>query len=112
MANIGKGMLAGLAATAVLSVLIVVKAIVGVMPALDLPPMIAGMMGTPDTPTLGCAIHVIYRRGGLRHCRQAVRAAFRQPDRQRHRNRAVGWLIMMLVLMSMAGVGCSRYRWA
>ncbi len=57
MANIGKGMLAGLAATAVLSVLMVMKGMMGVTPALDLPKMIAGMMGSPDTPILGWAIH-------------------------------------------------------
>lgn len=57
MSKLGKGMLAGLAATVVLSALMVMKAMVGVMPALDLPKMIAGMMGSPDTPILGWGIH-------------------------------------------------------
>lgn len=57
MSNIAKGSLAGLAATVVLSVLMVVKAMMGIMPALDLPKMIAGMMGSPNTPMLGWAVH-------------------------------------------------------
>jgi len=46
-------LVAGLAATVALSILMVMKAAMGVMPALDLPKMIAGMMGSPDTPMIG-----------------------------------------------------------
>lgn len=53
MSDIWKGLLAGLAATLVLSALMVMKTMMGVMPELDLPGMIAGMMGSPDTPMLG-----------------------------------------------------------
>jgi hypothetical protein len=45
MTNISKGMLAGLAATIVLSLLMLAKGAMGLMPALDPVGMIAGMMG-------------------------------------------------------------------
>jgi len=45
MNNIAKGILAGLAATVVLSLMMLVKAAMGLMPALDPVGMIAGMMG-------------------------------------------------------------------
>ena len=59
MSNIWKGLLAGLAATLVLSALMVIKAMMGVMPDLNLPKMIAGMVGSPNTPMLGWAIHFL-----------------------------------------------------
>ncbi len=107
MGNIGKGLLAGLAATVVLSILMVLKAMMGLMPELDLPKMIAGMVGSPDTPAIGWAIHfmigvVLYGiamalldehlpgNGSTTH---GLILAF------------VGWLIMMVVMMPMAGAG-------
>ena len=57
MGRIGKGLLAGLIATIVLSALMVMKSMIGVMPELDLPRMIAGMMGSPDRPVVGWAVH-------------------------------------------------------
>ena len=106
MSSIGKGLLAGFAATVVLSALMVVKAMMGVMPALDLPKMIAGMMGSPDTPLLGWAVHFMigivgygiaiatlgHRLGSSPIVSGIVIAV-------------IGWLIMMLVLMPMAGAG-------
>ena len=59
MGRVAKGLAAGAAATAVLSILMVMKAAMGVMPQLDLPKMIAGVMGAPDTPALGWAIHAM-----------------------------------------------------
>lgn len=53
MGRITKGFVAGAAATAVLSALMVMKSMMGLMPALDLPKMIAGMMGAPDRPVIG-----------------------------------------------------------
>ncbi len=104
---IGKGLLAGLAATIVLSVLMVLKAQAGLLPQLDLPKMLAGMVGSPDTPMLGWAVHffigiVLYgvamavldaRHPGQSSVAHALLIAF------------VGWLIMMIVLMPMAGAG-------
>ena len=48
MRDIPKGMLAGLVATIVLSVLMVLNAMMGLMPQLDIAKMIAGTMGSPD----------------------------------------------------------------
>lgn len=107
MSNIAKGMLAGLAATVVLSALMVMKAMIGVMPALDLPKMIAGMMGSPDTPVLGWAIHFMIGVVGY----GIVMALLNEPLPGASPTwhgvviAFVGWLIMMIVLMPMAGAG-------
>lgn len=107
MSNIGRGLMAGLAATIVLSVLMVMKATMGVMPALDLPRMIAGMMGSPDAPMLGWGVHVMIgvvgyglamallsdKLPGSNATVQGVLIGF------------VGWLLMMVMLMPMAGAG-------
>lgn len=57
MKNFPKAMVAGLVATIVLSLLFVMKDAMGIMPQLDLPKMIAGMMGMPDAPMAGWAVH-------------------------------------------------------
>lgn len=106
MSTIGKGFAAGLAATIVLSALMVMKAMMGVMPALDLPKMIAGMVGSPESPMIGWAVHfligiVVYgvaiatlaRRLGSSPIVSGIVIA------------VVGWLIMMVMLMPMAGAG-------
>ncbi len=107
MRNYGKGILAGLAATVVLSVLMVMKAMMGILPALDLPRMIAGMMGAPDAPLLGWIVHFIIgvvgygiaiavfgnSSTGIGNVWRGIVMAM------------VGWLVMMVVLMPMAGAG-------
>lgn len=60
MGRITKGFAAGVAATAPLSALMVIKSMMGLMPTLDLPKMIAGMMGAPDRPVIGWAVHLIF----------------------------------------------------
>ena len=107
MRNYGKGLLAGLAATIVLSALMVMKAMMGIMPALDLPRMIAGMMGAPDAPLLGWIVHFMIgvvgygiaiavfanSAAGLGNVTRGIAIA------------VVGWLVMMVMLMPMAGAG-------
>ncbi len=107
MRNIPKGLMAGLVATIVLTVLMVIKSMMGLMPELDLPKMIAGMMGAPDMPFIGWAVHfmiglVLYgvaialldaRLPGRSHVGHGVMLGL------------VGWLIMMIMLMPMAGAG-------
>jgi hypothetical protein len=106
MKRIGKGLFAGFVATLVLSAIMVMKTMMGVMPALDLPKMIAGMMGQPGAPSIGWVVHfmigiVIYgaaialldRRLPGSHTVQGVTLA------------VIGWLIMMIMLMPMAGAG-------
>lgn len=55
-AHIGKSLQADLIATIVLSSLMLMKSLMGIMPELDLPMMIAGMMGTENRPLLGWAV--------------------------------------------------------
>ncbi|MEP7056594.1 MAG: DUF6789 family protein [Caldimonas sp.] len=107
MRDIPKGMLAGLVATIVLSVLMVLKAMMGLMPQLDLPKMIAGMVGSPDMPLIGWIVHfaigiVVYgvaiavldsKLPGTSHVGRGIMLA------------VIGWLIMMVMLMPMAGAG-------
>ena len=102
-----KGMAAGLIATVVLSVLMIVKAMMGVMPTLDIPNMIAGMMGMPGNTVVGWFIHFMI---GI----VLYGAAIAVLDSRLPGNSSVahgmaigvgGWLVMMLTLMPMAGAG-------
>ncbi len=57
MANVGKSMGAAFVATLVLSMMMVMKGMMGIMPQLDIASMLAAMMGAPATPRLaGSAI--------------------------------------------------------
>jgi len=107
MRDIPKGLLAGLAATVVLSLLMVMKAMMGVMPQLDLPKMLAGMMGSPDMPLIGWIAHFVI---GIVVYGVAIAALdSKLPGTSRVGHGVViggiGWLIMMVVLMPMAGAG-------
>jgi hypothetical protein len=107
MSDIPKGMLAGLVATIVLSALMVLKAMMGLMPQLDIAKMIAGVMGSPDTPLIGWIVHfaigiVVYgiaiavldsKLPGTSHIGHGIMLA------------VIGWLAMMVMLMPMAGAG-------
>lgn len=106
MSRIGKGMLAGFAATVVLSALMVMKTAMGVMPALDLPRMIAGMMGQSNMPALGWAAHFMI--GIVLYGVAIVLLDQRLPGSHTVRGMIVsagGWLVMMTMLMPMAGAG-------
>jgi hypothetical protein len=79
----------------------------GLMPQLDLPKMLAGMMGSPDMPLIGWIVHfaigiVVYgiaiavldsKLPGTSHVGHGIMLA------------VIGWLIMMVMLMPMAGAG-------
>ena len=107
MNRITKGLVAGIAATAVLSALMVMKSMMGLMPELDLPKMIAGMMGAPDQPALGWAVHAMI--GVVGYGLAIALTDGRLPGRSRVLHGVligfVGWLIMMVMLMPMAGAG-------
>lgn len=105
MTNIAKGMLAGLAATVVLSLLMLLKGAMGLMPALDPIDMIAMMMG--GSTAIAWGVHVMIGTvlwgGGF---------AVIEPHLpggeiwQRGVVFAIGaWLIMMVAMMPMAGAG-------
>lgn len=105
MTNYVKGMMAGLIATLVLSALMVVKAMMGVMPGLDLPAMMASMMGMPGTPIVGWLAHFMI---GIVLFGVAIVLSTPLLPGVRPIARGVivglsGWLVMML--MPMAGVG-------
>jgi len=107
MRDIPKGLVAGLAATVVLTLLMGLKAMMGLMPQLDIPRMLAAMMGSPDMPVIGWIVHfiigiVVYgvaiavldsKLPGTSHVGHGVMLA------------VLGWLIMMVLLMPMAGAG-------
>jgi len=105
--DIGKGMIAGLAATVVLSLLMLMKAAIGFMPELDIVGMLSRMMGSPGTPAVGWAAHffigvVVY--GGLMALLDP-----RLPGGT-HTVRGImlgllGWLLMMVAVMPMVGAG-------
>lgn len=107
MTNYLKGMTAGLIATLVLSALMVMKAMMGVMPGLDLPTMIAGMMGMPGTPIVGWVAHfmigiVLY---GVAIVLSTPLLPGVGPIVRGVIVGVLGWLVMMVMLMPMAGVG-------
>ncbi|UVW30059.1 DUF6789 family protein [Massilia sp. H6] len=105
--SIAKGFVAGLAATAVLSVLMVMKQVMGIMPELNLPKMIAGMMGAPDSPAIGWLVHVMIGVLGY----GAAIALVARPALGKSAVSTglligfIGWIIMMVMLMPMAGAG-------
>jgi len=107
MERIGKGLLAGLAATVVLSALMAAKSMMGIMPMLDLPKMLAGMMGSPGNVALGWAAHFMIGVAGYGIVMALVDEALPGDSSTAHGVLLafIGWLIMMVVLMPMAGAG-------
>lgn len=105
--SVAKGFIAGLAATVVLSILMVMKQSMGIMPELDLPKMIAGMMGAPNSPGIGWAVHFML---GVLGYGAAIALVARSASGKSLMTVGVligfiGWLIMMVMLMPMAGAG-------
>ena len=107
MGRITKGFLAVAAATAGLSALMVMKQMMGLMPQLDPPKMIAGMMGASDTPMIGWAVHVMI--GVVGYGLAMALLDSRLPGKSSLLYGVLigfgGWLAMMIVLMAMAGAG-------
>ncbi len=105
MTNLKNGFLAGFVATAVLSVLMVAKGMMGVLPELDVAAMLAMMMGAPiivgwiahfmiGTVAWGGGFAILYDMipGGSAVLKGIVFGI-------------VAWLGMMIVIMPMAGAG-------
>jgi uncharacterized protein DUF6789 len=101
-----KGMVAGFVATAVLSVLMVMKTMMGVMPELDVIAMLTKMMGA-SSPAAGWIAHFVIGTvvwGGL--------FAVLDPHLPGNSHWIKGvlfgigaWLVMMVAVMPMAGAG-------
>ena len=107
MRDIPKGLLAGFVATVVLSLLMVLKTMMGLMPQLDLPKMLADMMGSPDMPVLGWIAHFAIGIVGYGIAIAVLDSKLPGTNRVGHGVTlgVIGWLIMMVVLMPMAGAG-------
>jgi hypothetical protein len=102
-ANIA-GIVAGLIATAVLSALMLLKGMMGVMPDLDVIAMIAGMMGAGAM--MGWIAHfMIGAIYGLVFAQIAGHGTTGAAVMRGVGLGVVGWLVMMIVLMPMAGGG-------
>lgn len=105
MGSVGKGMTAGLAATAVLSMIMVAKGMMGLIPELDVIAMLSNMMGSARI--IGWAAHfmigvIAWGAGfalvfdvipGWSSVSKGIAFSF------------VAWLMMMLVIMPMTGAG-------
>ena len=104
-ATIGKGIIAGLAATIVLSVLMMMKSMMGIMPELDVISMLSAMMGNAG-PAVGWAAHFMI--GALVWGILYAIVSPRLPGPAWFRGAVFGtaaWLMMMLAIMPMAGAG-------
>jgi len=105
MNNIGKGLIAGFVATVVLSMLMLMKSAMGLMPELDVVAMLSGMMGTG--PAMGWLGHFMIGTvawGGL--------FGLIEPSLPGEGYWLKGivlgvgaWLLMMAMVMPMAGAG-------
>ena len=105
MNNNLRGIIAGLVATIVLSILMLLKGMMGMMPELNVIKMLAGQMG--GSPVMGWLAHfvigvIIYGlafanlRGLLPGGSNLVKGIVLS---------IVGWLIMMIAVMPMMGAG-------
>lgn len=106
-----RGMVAGFIATVVLSILMIMKTLMGVMPQLDVISMLANILnnwfGLPGTAVVGWIIHFIVGTvmygiayalldGVLPGNSQTIKGIVLG---------LIGWAIMMIVLMPMVGQG-------
>ena len=109
--NMGKGVIAGFAATLVLSVLMMMKAMMGVMPDMNTIRMLTGMahrwMGTPMTPAVGWVLHFMIGSiaWGVLFAMLVNRIPGRSPLVKGVVFGAAAWLLMMVLIMPMAGAG-------
>jgi hypothetical protein len=106
MNNIAKGIFAGLIATAVLSALMIMKSMMGIMPQLDIIIMLSKMMGQPETPMLGWAAHFMIGAGyGVVFALIGRNLPGGSSTTKGAVLGAIGWLVMMAMIMPMAGAG-------
>ncbi|MBU1211535.1 MAG: hypothetical protein KJ587_09725 [Alphaproteobacteria bacterium] len=101
---IGKGMLAGFAATLVLSAIMFMKSMMGLMPQLDVIGMLSGMLGT--SLAVGWLVHFII--GTVFYGAALALLAPSLPGGPTVSGvilGVAGWLMMMVLIMPMAGQG-------
>lgn len=105
MASVGKGMIAGLVATAVLSMIMVAKGMMGLMPELNVIAMLSNMMGS--VPIMGWAAHFMI---GVIVWGVGFATLFKMIPGSSSVSKGIAfgiaaWLMMMLAIMPMAGAG-------
>ena len=105
MTNISRGIGAGLAATAVLSMIMVAKGMMGLMPELDVIAMLSSMMNTP--PAVGWVMHFMI---GMLAWGLGFVAFYRFLPGGSDISKGISfgiaaWVMMMLAIMPMAGAG-------
>lgn len=99
-------MIAGFTATVVLSILMLMKTAMGVMPELNVIQMLSGMLGAPESPAVGWVAHFLIGTvlwGGLFAWLEP-----KLPGRPWVSGIVfglIGWLLMMVLMMPMAGAG-------
>lgn len=103
--NVKNGLIAGFVGTVVISVLFVLKGMMGLMPQMDIIAMLAGVMG--GSAVMGWIAHFVIGTvlwGGL----FAIANASVPGSSQLAKGTIFGigaWLVMMIVVMPMMGVG-------
>jgi uncharacterized membrane protein YagU involved in acid resistance len=107
----GRGIIAGFIATVVLTVLMLVKEMMGLMPELNVISMLSTManakMGMPGTPMVGYLLHFVIGAivfGVLFHLLNGSLPGGNQLMKGIVFG-VVAWLLMMLLVMPMAGAG-------
>ena len=106
-----RGIIAAFVATVVLSILMLIKSMMGVMPGLDLITMLADMahqrMGLPDIPTVGWIIHFMIGAvlWGLVFAWVYKPLPGNSPVAKGMVFSVIVWLMMMVIPMPMAGAG-------
>jgi hypothetical protein len=109
--NIMKGIIAGFIATTVLSILMILKAMMGMMPQMNaikmLSTMAHGFVGTPLTPAVGWLMHFIIGSvlWGLLFALLFERIPVQTATLKGLVFGTAAWLLMMIMVMPMAGVG-------
>lgn len=109
--NVPKGILAGFIATIALSVLMVLKAAMGMMPQMNaikmLTGMAHGMMGMPASPVVGWIIHFIIGSiiWGILFAVLIERIPGQSSTAKGLVFGTAAWVLMMVIVMPMAGAG-------
>lgn len=106
-----RGIIAGFIATVVLSILMLIKSMMGVMPGLDLTTTLTGMahqrMGLPDTPMVGWIIHFMIGTvlWGIAFALLYKPLPGNSPVAKGMVFSVIVWLLMMVIPMPMTGAG-------
>ena len=106
MRSVGKSIIAAFVATVFLSIMMVAKSMMGIMPQLDIASMLASMLGAPGNLAIGWLAHFMIGTIGY-----GLAFAFlgeRLPGGPLMEGvvlALIGWLVMMIMVMPLAGAG-------